>query len=144
MPRLRLLAFGLLALGAALANFVARIALANHIDSTASAHDLAIWVTEFQGTDGGYHFHDGCFSYRMVGKLNCKNAGLTRKAENLRASTGSASRLSVRLFTPQALNFAPQESRILGFWPNFATPNSDPWTTLQRRLRFGHVKRTQS
>jgi hypothetical protein len=65
------LTFGLLALGAALANFVTRVALANHIDSAASAHDLAVWVTELQGTDGGYHFHDGCFSYRMVGKLNC-------------------------------------------------------------------------
>ena len=45
------LALGFLALGAALANFVARVALANHVDSTASTNDLAIWVTEFQGTD---------------------------------------------------------------------------------------------
>jgi hypothetical protein len=127
--RYKSLPLGLFAFRAALANFVAWVALANHIDTAASAHDLAIWVTEFQGTNGGYHFHDGCFSYRMVGKLNCKNASVPRKAENLCASLGSAYRLSVRLFAPQAFKFARQESRILGFWPNFATPNSDPWTT---------------
>lgn len=42
-----------------------------------------------------------------------------------------------RQFAAQASNFALQEPRILGFWPNSATPNIDPWTTLQTRLRFG-------
>ena len=128
-PTVTSLTLGFLALCAALANFVTRIALANHIDSAASAHDLAIWVAEFQGTDGGYHFHDGCFSYRMVGKLNCKNANGPRES---RESSCLESAMAA-----SASNFAPQESRILGFCPNFATPNSDPWTTWQTRLRFG-------
>lgn len=130
------LTLGLLALCATLANFVAWIALADHIDTAASAHDLAIWVTELQGTDGGYHFHDGCFSYRMVGKLNCLIALRVRKSRE--------SSCLDRRTAAQASKFAPQESRILGFRPNFATPNSDPWTTLLGPLRFGHVKRTQS
>ena len=45
------------ALGAALADFVAGIALAYHIDAAAAAHYLAIWVAKFQGTDRRNDFH---------------------------------------------------------------------------------------
>jgi hypothetical protein len=47
----RCLALGALALGIALSNFVARIAFANHVDSSATTYHLAVGMTKFQGTD---------------------------------------------------------------------------------------------
>ena len=46
------LALATLDLGASLTDFVAWIALANHVDSTATTYDLAISVSVLQGTDG--------------------------------------------------------------------------------------------
>jgi hypothetical protein len=62
------LALGPLALCIPLANFVARVTLAYHVNSTATTNDLAIRVTKLQGTDGGYNFHD--FLLRLSRKWN--------------------------------------------------------------------------
>ena len=45
------LALGTLALRSALANLVAWIALANYVNAAASAHNLAVWVTELQSAN---------------------------------------------------------------------------------------------
>ncbi len=53
------LAFGFLAFGSALADLIPWIALANHVNSAAATHDLAVGMAEFQSTDRRYNFH-GC------------------------------------------------------------------------------------
>jgi hypothetical protein len=45
--RMLSLALAALALGVSLANLVARIALANHVDSATATHNLAVRVTIF-------------------------------------------------------------------------------------------------
>jgi hypothetical protein len=51
------LAFGSLVLGVALTDLESGIALTNHVDTTAAAHDLAVGMTVLQSSDGRYDFH---------------------------------------------------------------------------------------
>lgn len=61
---------GLFDLSAPLADFESRIALTNHIDSTASLDDLAIGVAVFQRTNAADYFHridlEQCFVYGLI------------------------------------------------------------------------------
>ena len=45
----------------ALANFEARVALANDVNSPAAFYDLAVGMSELQRTDGGNYFYDEPF-----------------------------------------------------------------------------------
>jgi hypothetical protein len=47
-----------LELGATLANFEARICLANNVDPASSANHLAIWVAVFKRPNGRNNFHN--------------------------------------------------------------------------------------
>lgn len=47
--------------GLALAGLEARIRLADNIDPSFAANDLAVRVTIFKRFDGGYNFHSGKF-----------------------------------------------------------------------------------
>jgi hypothetical protein len=51
------LATSLFGLGVALADFELRIALADHVDPTASFDDLAIWVAVLQRANAANNFH---------------------------------------------------------------------------------------
>lgn len=119
-----------------------RIALANHISSPPTTHNLAIRMTKLEGTNGRYNFHDQLLYYQLNGwgysSRNSSRAAFCSKMSQL-LPTFATQIWGFRFFGMQN-EFAASykrnlfrywKSRILGFSRNSATPNRDPWRTTR-------------